>query len=564
MNSQAKVISLQDLLFEAQELKNSGVDQSLIIEYIYSISNNHGLKMRHDSHTIPVHIQLLVPPNTPKLLPEDTSELIVETLEIETLEKKVESTEILKAKIVSKKVNKFKTNILVTYNRCRDGTYNIKLGDAIDNKSLKYLSSDKSGSVEPLLNSVICRLALSGDRRNYIHNNRTQLYYECNGVVIDTNTWKALSVPPSSFNYRPNTRIVDKYLRDELYDIIKIDDGTVVTLYFWMHPLDGPTWALASSNGYDVSSLHWMGPLTYAEIFYDLAQRLYPEFKSITGMTLERRKNNVTSLNFTNLDRNHCYTVGFRHHNFHPMTSDPERMWQIQSANLTENIPVVTFSNLSSGLPVIPKQEIYTTSTLSNEAPMVHIMANRPNMTFHDLQVSGIDALNNIKLKNNFLESYGYILRSRDTTITTTHSDILIETPLLTTIRKIIYEKAPIDIRNLLTYNNRLEYNAMRAFLTISERDNFLILYPNWADKFQLYGQFVNNIIGLIIHNLRQHKTNNRKYLLSTPIGQVALALFNHICQCESTIEYNNQDIANIVHDYVVNPEYAFLFLKAM
>jgi hypothetical protein len=30
-----------------------------------------------------------------------------------------------------------------------------------------------------------------------------------------------------------------------------------------------------------------MGKLSYAEIIYDLATRLYPEFKEITGMNIE-------------------------------------------------------------------------------------------------------------------------------------------------------------------------------------------------------------------------------------------------------------------------------------
>ena len=116
----------------------------------------------------------------------------------------------------------------------------------------------------------------------------------------------------------------------DAYDIIRVDDGTVVTLYKWNHPQHGSVWGMASNNGYDVSSLYWMGPMTYAEVFYDLALRRYPEFVAQTGMAIARTGKS-TRLTFTKLDPSFSYTVGFRHHNFHPVVEDPERMWSIQS-----------------------------------------------------------------------------------------------------------------------------------------------------------------------------------------------------------------------------------------
>jgi len=402
------------------------------------------------------------------------------------------------------------------------------------------------------------------------------LYYECNGLVIDARSWTILAVPPSAFSQNPTTKVIDPHLADNLYDIIRVDDGTVVTLYSWHHPVDGPVWALASSNGYDVSSLHWIGNLTYAEVFYDLASRVYPAFTTETGMSLETTSDGSKRLAFTTLDRSLCYTVGFRHHNFHPLHCDPERMWQIQCTNRATM--ETTFSpKPGTGLPVIPEQNVYADLTeLAREAsPGID---PPPQLTLDSLRSLGKNAFevaatyiagltaatpNTHQLPPEM--NYGFILRSRNPAATSPYSDLLVETPLLARIRKIVYERAPRTVRDNLSAEDRLEYNAMRAFLTANERQDFLALYPQWAKRFQAYEEFVNNVVHLIIHTTRQRAMapTNREPSLKSATGQVAKALLAHISRYEKITAFN-KETESIVRDYVVNPEYAFLFLRAM
>ena len=123
--------------------------------------------------------------------------------------------------------------------------------------------------------SFIGRIILSCDRRNI----RAPLCAECNGAVIDARAWAHLVVPLRAFAPRPLAKEVDRALsipdadgeiRTGHYDIIQVSDGTVVTLYCWTNPAKGPIWCLASSNGYDVSHLKWIGGKTYAEIVHFL------------------------------------------------------------------------------------------------------------------------------------------------------------------------------------------------------------------------------------------------------------------------------------------------------
>jgi len=461
--------------------------------------------------------------------------------------------------------------VSVPVTRQADGSHRLALGSIFDPDFAEK-------QAPPPREATVARLVLSGDKRGggAARGRGTPLYYECNGLVIDARTWRALAVPPSAFNPRPATKAVDALLAEGLYDIIRVDDGTVVTLYSWQHPVDGAVWALASSNGYDVSSLCWIGQLTYAEVFYDITSRLYPAFGAATGMSLERKEDGTTRLRFTSLDASRCYTVGFRHHNFHPLAADPERMWQIQCTDLSGATPTVVYSG---GLPAIPEQSLCADlAALASEAALAAGKPSDTPLTVEGLRALGRDAFSRATA---FIAgragsapaaaalpaelNYGYILRSRDPSRTGEHSDILVETPLLERVRKFVYERAPRTVRDELTSADRLEYNAMRAYLTASERLDFLALYPNWVPRFQAFEEFVNNVVHLVIHAIRQRAMApaSREPAMKSATGQVARALLDHICRYESLTAFH-KDTESIVRDYVVNPEYAFLFLRAM
>ena len=433
----------------------------------------------------------------------------------------------------------------------------------------RLFAEDEPIQPAPVRGSTVCRILLSGSRGR----SSRSIQREFGGLLIDARTWRIIAAPPPAFNLRPAANAVDTLLAADAYDIIRVDDGTVVTIYCWNHPKNGPTWAMATSNGYDVSALYWMGSLTYAEVFIDLVTRLYPEFTAITGAALDK-STGETRLSFKNLDPAFSYTIGFRHHNFHPMISDPERMWLIQAVKSSDSLlPVV----VPMSLPGIPVQEVYSHETLAMQMgvptlTLAHIRAvGATSFETAVAHIGGVAVASPAYLALN----YGYILRLRPTEILSPqaiaavaafpdHAHVLVETPLLTRVRRLIYERAPRAVRDSITSIERHSYNAMRAYLMPEEQRDYLRLFPSWTPRFNEFGKFVGNVIKEAVHTLRQraHTPPSRDPRPTTMAGHIALALVDHICK-HTKLAAPHRDAESIVRDLISVPENAYLFLRA-
>lgn len=561
--------NLRSLLLQAQKMLAEGSGQEEIVEFVYEVAGQFGIRIRHDQHD--PHFG----PAPPSLASEGTADQSATPAprpgdggpcgKAPAPPKAAagnggarDAPE--RARLRASRRKEFP----IVVSRRPDGTHVMSLSTGPGPRSIDPDALEDQAA--PVQGATVGRLILSGDRRGGgdARGSKTPLYYECNGLVLDARTWHALAVPPCAFNLRPLAKVVDSALADDAYDIIGADDGTVVTLYHWIHPADGGVWALASSNGYDVSSLHWIGPLTYAEVFYDLVSKYYPAFADEAGIGLTRSSEGQTRLTFANLARDRSYTIGFRHHNFHPMLADPERMWQIQHAVLTGASPRVV---QHGGLPGIPDQKV-STSELKARVGTTLTLATLRNLgsnAFEEaVRLIGTSRDTGSPLRAGEL-NYGYILRSRSPERTRDSSDLLVESPLLARIRKLAYERAPRLIRDKLTADERLEHNALRAYLTANERLAFLALFPNWAPKFQAYEEFTSNVVHLVVHAMRQRTMApaSREPAMRSTTGQVARALLDHISRYESPPPFN-RDTDSIVRDYVVSPEYAYLFLRAL
>jgi hypothetical protein len=492
--------------------------------------------------------------------------------------------------------------VSVPFTRARDGTYRMSLG--------QIFQEDDMNQPAPTRGSLVCRLLLSGGRGG------TAVQREFSGLLFDSESWLPLATPPPAFKLRPANDAVNALLMADAYDIIRVDDGTVVTLYMWNHPQHGKVWGMASNNGYDVSSLYWMGPMTYAEVFYDLAMRRYPEFVSQTGMGIARTGKS-TRLTFTKLDPGFSYTVGFRHHNFHPVVEDPERMWSIQSLpnlaqrygttveltlqNLAVNLAAseAAASNAGVASPAASNESLASPATIEavSEAPVLKIPAQAiiepaqlarelgvERLTLAHLRTAGVCAFETAiahisgaarVFPADLAFNYGYILRLRPAerlkpgaaaviAANPDHEHVLVETPLLTRIRRIVYERAPRTIRDRLTAEERQQFSALRAFLTPDRRD-FLLIFPAWAARFAAFEKFTSSVVAEAIHTLRQRVRTppSRDPRPSTMAGHIASALLNHISKTMA-LTAPHRDAESILRDLIIVPENAYLFLRAM
>ena len=335
------------------------------------------------------------------------------------------------------------------------------------------------------------RIILSRGRRG----GGSGLCAEWNGAVINARTWTHLAVPPRAFDPRPSKTEVDRacvapdadgVIRTGHYNVIQLIDGTVVTIYSWTHPKKGLVWCLAPANDYHVSNLKWGGNETLTEVLFELLANS-PTFLVATGLRLRRGLLCVgdVCLDFQTLDRGRCYTIGFRHPNFHPMAADPPEVWNIQSVDLASRVAT------AAGLPAIPRQ------AASNREHLVRLVGSqdvrRRGIRVEDLELISRRALDDAKAAiagkpvSRLLASrewvfntsfnYGFILRSRRTEVC---PDVLYASPLLHRVRQLIYScRPPQQVQSA-----RYQYNSLRAFLSPSDRSDFLELFPEFAPCF--------------------------------------------------------------------------------
>lgn len=445
--------------------------------------------------------------------------------------------------------------------------------------------------------AFVGRIILSCDRRNARVN--SPLCAECNGAVIDALTWKPLVIPSRAFAPRPAAREVNRGLAAAgadgtittgHYDIIQVSDGTVVNLYRWKHPVKGFIWCLASSNGYDVSQLKWMGDKTYAELVFDLLSK-HPGMAEESGLSLLRDHlcEGDVRLNFTKLDPGRCYTIGFRHPNFHPMEKDPPGVWNIQSANLdTGDLHYNNSEDSVEGLPHIPRQALYTREDiirLATAGKRLGVGADGSALQLADFVHISRTAFEDAKAviagkaptvpplpeKSGVrvcLFNYGFILRSRAPDATGAYSDILFESSLLQRVRQLVYQRPTRQIREELNEGSRLEYNAIKAYLMTTDRDDFLALFPEFKEHFERYAAFIDNVVHMVIHMHRQNSmaptSRSNDDAPRTQTKTVARAMLAHILQHESDFKAFHKDAKAIVYDFVARPEYAVLYLRAI
>lgn len=107
--------------------------------------------------------------------------------------------------------------------------------------------------------------------------------------------------------------------------------------------------------------------------------------------------------------------------------TDPERIWQIQHADLSGGDPQVVSRD---GLPGLLDQVVFRDPTaLIGQAPL----------TLESLTSLGRDSV--ARAVNGGPHVYGFILRSRKPPQTKDHSDLLVASPLLQWVREILYDR---------------------------------------------------------------------------------------------------------------------------
>jgi hypothetical protein len=394
----------------------------------------------------------------------------------------------------------------------------------------QYPSNETSlGQYAHLADKQVGRVLLSAKRKEADFS--SVLYRQLNGIVLECNTWKVLAVPSCSFFRNASPQNIVANIAS--YDIYEIIDGTVVTLYHY-----NGSWRLSSANGYDVSQYTWLVEKTYWDAIADLATR-YPEFK------------------FENLSKRTCYTIGFRHKWFHPLMSDPERLWLIQACNLdvADNVliadgdsvvPMIIRELNDVGLPVqqplrtvVTGQDLYNQLTLENE--------------------SAIQKYTSMLASGAAVPHYGYFMRSRSTA--SSLCDLMLPSNLLLMLQRTIYDlprkRKPHE--SPITHQNRLNYVTLRAYLSVFTKFEFITMFPQFSQTYEHFDIMFNKLTNRVIALTTEGPSPTP--LQDSRLESLARKLADYINKTPACVQ--SPDGAAVVQDFMRDKRFLELFFTA-
>jgi hypothetical protein len=317
-----------------------------------------------------------------------------------------------------------------------------------------------------------------------------------------------------------------------------------------------------------------MGDKTYAEIVYELLSA-HAGFVVATGLVLLRGilHEQDVRLGFGRLDPSRCYSFGFRHPNFHPLPFDPAGVWNIQAADLSSGAPLY-----GVGLPFIPHQLVYTRDEIislaaahrrfgvgSDEtglqlADLAHINRSALVDAKRAIRAGGPPALAPSGVHLSPL-NYGFILRSRNPVETRGFSDILCESPLLRRVRLLVYLRPPRRVGAVLNEHNRIEFCALKAFLTPADHDEFLELFPLYEPRYAEYRVLLKNIVERMLDMLRRGSTGENA---PSPVKIIAREFLDLILRHVAGFSAFQTDAPDILRELIAHPDYAIVFLRAL
>lgn len=283
--------------------------------------------------------------------------------------------------------------------------------------------------------------------KNSLDNPYTQ---ECNGLILSRPDYKILVVPTRTLRFNIATETSNAFLHQGLYHVYNALDGTCFNMYY------NDKWMISTAKGHSMNDIKW-DTKTYQEIIEECLTAIGYTWETFTAA----------------LDKNKCYSFGFKHSSFHKFFGGNEptsKLWFIQSVVTDESSDRYLWASDQSPIEIIPNQERYTT-----------VVSN-----LRDLYKKAGAALEDFLTNKNVC--YGFILRSVNINVTKSHSDLFIESSLMRTIRQFWYENDLIDMCHKNKWNKELAI-TLNAFLGRSENDTFLKLFPqyqSWFDKHEI------------------------------------------------------------------------------
>lgn len=342
---------------------------------------------------------------------------------------------------------------------------------------------------------------------------------ECNGLILKSITWEPLVIPPRTFKSNIKVDIVNDGISRDEYDIFKVQDGTMINLYYF-----DDNWKISTAKGYDVSYLKWNDKV-YEQIFKEVLLN--------QGFDIGEFYNS--------LEKSKCYTFCFTHPDFHPF-------WQNKSPKDFMNLTFIQYVNIKS-------HEVFYDNPFDEKKINMQPKGEKIN-NVKDLFRKLPTALNDYKEKGEI--DFGYILRFKKSVKLSSEnvifSHIFLESRLLQTIRKFIYS----GHFNKFAHEKKFDKNKfilVNAFLDKKMNSTFIDLFPQYKFQFEklelISAKLVKKI--MVLHN--NPKLSEDEDIL-TKSSQYLLNNINKIY----TLNFKTRDVVRKITSFIVNPVYVEIF----
>ena len=295
-------------------------------------------------------------------------------------------------------------------------------------------------------------------QKNTLSNVYTQ---ECNGLILEIDSWRPLMVPPRSLRFSIGTDEANRYLHQGLYHIFASTDGTTFHMYYYDN-----RWVISTTKGYDMNEVKWEG-LTYQELVTDCLRACSPAGSEDPWSAF------TAALNPTR-----CYSFIFRHPRFHHFNRE-HRLQFIQYVDLDPASSGYLWAFDESPVVYVTKQAL-----IEHPVNNLRDLYRLANGALDDFLATG--AIN-----------YGYILRSVNFETTGFHSDLVIESSLQRAIRKTWNDAAFVTTCRQNGWNLETAV-CLKEYLN-NEHEVFLTLYPWAREHFDRIAVFIRGLVDCII-----------------------------------------------------------------
>lgn len=339
----------------------------------------------------------------------------------------------------------------------------------------------------------------------------TELWKECNGLILDCSdidNIKPLVIPQYSFISHYDKNILQKFISDGLYDVYKIEDGTVINLYYYEN---NECWTISTNRGIDMNNCKF-NDISYIKMLEDV---LY-------------KKNIEIDKFFESLNKETCYTFNIKHNSIHKFNNNEginNNIWFLQSVH----IPTLTRNN---NLDIDYISEIKNQESTEYNEKIINKYSEK--------------SINDYINKNNI--NLGYILKSKNPELTHIHSNILIESNLMRKIRQLLYNNKFIKMSNKFDID-RKSLTVIDAYLNINNSNLFINLFPEYKYMYDILHDMTNSQI----NNIMNYHVSQKFLYSNETINNISLYLYTGINKLYNINMINPLFINQIITNYLIN-----------